>query len=57
MAEPRLLGYIPLRSKDKKTLVQVFTDEEGLIMRVTVSFRCSPYLMWGSPIEVERIAD
>ena len=57
MGEPRLLGYIPLRSKDKKTLVQVFTDEQGLIMRVTVSFRCSPYLMWGSPIEVERIAD
>ena len=57
MAKPRTIGYIPLRSKDKKTLVQVFTDEEGLIVRVTVSFRCSPFLMWGSPIEVERIAD
>ena len=57
MAKPRLLGYIPLRSKDKKTLVQVFTDEQGLIKRVTVSTRYSPFLMWGSPIEVERIVD
>jgi len=57
MGKPRKVGYIPLRSKDKKTLVQIFTDEQGLIMRVTVSSRYYPFLMWGSPIEVERIAD
>ena len=57
MGKPRQIGYIPLRSKDKKTLVQIFTDQEGLIMRVTVSKRYYPFLMWGPPIEVERIAD
>jgi hypothetical protein len=48
-------GYLPLVSKDKLTLVQIFTDlETGEHLRVTVAHRSAPYLTWLPPIEVER---
>jgi hypothetical protein len=48
-------GYLPLVSKDKLTLVQIFTDlETGEHIRITVAHRLAPYLSWSPPIEVER---
>ena len=48
-------GYLPLISKDKLTLVQIFTDlETGEHLRITVATRLAPYLTWSLPIEVER---
>jgi hypothetical protein len=48
-------GYLPLVSKDKLTLVQIFTDlETGEHIRVTVAKRLAPYLCWSPPIEVEK---
>ena len=48
-------GYLPLVSKDKLTLVQIFTDlETGEHLRITVAHRLAPYLSWSPPIEVER---
>jgi len=48
-------GYLPLVSKDKLTLVQIFTDlETGEHIRITVAHRLAPYLTWSPPIEVER---
>jgi len=48
-------GYLPLVSKDKLTLVQIFTDlKTGEHLRITVAHRSAPYLTWSSPIEVER---
>jgi hypothetical protein len=47
-------GYMPLWSKDKLTLVQIFTDpttEE--IVKVTVAKRAAPWMMFASIIEVE----
>jgi hypothetical protein len=49
-------GYMPLVSKDKLTLVQIFTDlETGEHIRVTVARRLAPYLSWLPPTEVERV--
>ena len=48
-------GYTPLVSRDKLTLVQIFTDlETGEHIRVTVATRLAPYMSWSPPIEVER---
>jgi hypothetical protein len=48
-------GYLPLMSKDKLTLVQIFTDlKTGEHLRITVATRLAPYLSWSPPIEVER---
>lgn len=49
-------GYTPLVSRDKLTLVQIFTDlETGEHIRVTVAHRLAPYLFWLPPTEVERV--
>ena len=48
-------GYLPLVSRDKLTLVQIFTDlKTGEHLRITVATRLAPYLSWSPPIEVER---
>jgi hypothetical protein len=58
LLEPLMLptwGYLPLMSKDKLTLVQIFTDlETGEHLRITVATRQAPYLSWSPPTEVER---
>ena len=49
-------GYVALRSKDKKTMVQVFTDlSTGLIVYTQVCQRAQNWHSWGPPIEVERV--
>jgi hypothetical protein len=48
-------GYVALRSKDKKTMVQVFTDlSTGLIVYTQVCTRAQSWHSWGPPIEVQR---
>jgi len=48
-------GYLPLVSRDKLTLVQIFTDlTTGEHLRVTVATRRAPWLSWSPPTEVER---
>ena len=48
-------GYLPLVSRDKLTLVQIFTDlKTGEHLRVTVATRLAPYLSWSPPTEVEK---
>ena len=58
-AEPTMIqhwGYVPLRSKDKKTLVQVFIDlDTGLIVYTQVCQRAASWHSWGPPTEVERV--
>jgi hypothetical protein len=50
------IGYLPLMSKDKTTLVQIFTDlETGLIESVQVAQRSQTFDSWGSPIEVFKV--
>jgi len=49
-------GYMPLWSKDKLTLVQIFTDlttEE--IVKVTVATRQAPWMTFASITEVEMV--
>jgi hypothetical protein len=49
-------GYMPLWSKDKLTLVQIFTDsatEE--IVKVTVAKRAAPWMTFASITEVEKV--
>ena len=49
-------GYVALRSKDKKTMVQVFTDlSTGLIVYTQVCQRAQNWHSWGPPTEVERV--
>jgi ABC-type uncharacterized transport system YnjBCD permease subunit len=49
-------GYLPLLSKDKLTLVQIFTDlATGEHLRVTVATRRAPWLTWSPPTEVEKV--
>ena len=49
-------GYIALRSKDKLTMVQVFTDlTTGLIEYTQVCTRAESWHLWGPPKEVERV--
>jgi hypothetical protein len=48
-------GYVALRSKDKKTMVQVFTDlSTGLIVYTQVCQRAASWHSWGPPTEVSR---
>ena len=52
----RTWGYMPLWSKDKLTLVQIFTDsatEE--IVKVTVATRQAPWQAFASITEVEQV--
>jgi hypothetical protein len=52
----RTWGYMPLWSKDKLTLVQIFTDsatEE--IVKVTVATRQAPWMTFASITEVEKL--
>jgi hypothetical protein len=52
----RTWGYMPLWSKDKLTLVQIFTDsatEE--IVKVTVATRQAPWMTFTSITEVEKV--
>ena len=49
---PRIIGWLPLWSEDRKLLVQVFTSADGLIERVTVNHRLSTDAPWGPSIEV-----
>ena len=49
-------GWYPLWSKDKLTLVQIFTDlttEE--IVKVTVAKRQAPWMTFASITEVEKV--
>jgi hypothetical protein len=49
-------GYMALKSKDKKTMVQIFTDlSTGLIEYTQVCTRAEPWHLWGPPTEVERV--
>ena len=49
-------GYMPLWSKDKLTLVQIFTDlATGEHLRITVATRRAPWLTWSPPTEVEKV--
>ena len=49
-------GYIALKSKDKLTMVQVFTDlTTGLIEYTQVCTRAESWHLWGPPTEVERV--
>ena len=63
-ADPQILealmlptwGYVALRSKDKLTMVQVFTDlSTGLIEYTQVCTRAESWHLWGPPTEVERV--
>lgn len=52
---PLRLGWMPLLSKDKRILVQVFTDlETGLIQRVIVTHRQTDGGWWGPTTEVRE---
>jgi hypothetical protein len=49
-------GYIVLRSRDKLTMVQIFTDlTTGLIEYTQVCTRAESWHLWGPPTEVERV--
>jgi len=51
---PRI-GWMPLWSEDRKTLVQVFTDlDTGLIQLVSVTSRQRGGDWWGPTIEVRE---
>jgi len=49
-------GYTVLQSKDKKTMVQIFTDlSTGLIEYTQVCQRAHSWALWGPPTEVEKV--
>jgi hypothetical protein len=49
-------GYTVLKSKDKKIMVQIFTDlSTGLIEYTQVCQRAESWHLWGPPTEVERV--
>ena len=49
-------GYMPLWSKDKLTLVQIFTDlATGEHLRITVATRRAPWMTFASITEVEQV--
>ncbi len=51
--KPLVLTYLPLVSKDRTTLVQVFIDPEtNLIVQASVATRRDSWGTWGLPIEV-----
>jgi hypothetical protein len=47
-----IIGWCPLWSKDRLTLVQVFTNNDGLIKRVTVNQRKHKNALWGPTTEM-----
>lgn len=50
------VGYVLLRSKDNKTLLQVFIDlQTGLIEDAQVCTRMQSWHSWGPLIKVERV--
>jgi len=49
-------GYTVLRSEDKKTMVQIFTDlETGSIIHAQVCTRPKPWGVWEPPTEVTKV--
>ena len=49
-------GYTVLRSKDKLTMVQIFTDlTTGLIEYTQVCTRAQSWHSWGPPTELEKV--
>ena len=49
-------GYTVLRSEDKKTMVQIFTDlETGSILYAQVCTRPKPWGVWEPPTEVAKV--
>jgi hypothetical protein len=53
--EPAHWGYTVLRSKDKLTMVQIFTDlSTGLIEYTQVCQRAQSWHSWGPPTELEK---
>lgn len=48
-------GYLPMKSDDGLTLVQIFTDETGLITLVQVAQRTDEWGSWGPPTTVHRV--
>jgi len=53
--EPAHWGYTVLRSKDKLTMVQIFTDlTTGLIEYTQVCTRAQNWHSWGPPTELEK---
>ena len=48
-------GYLPLKSEDGLTLVQIFTSEDGLIELVQVATRPTVGYSWGPPTTVHRV--
>lgn len=53
--KPQTWGYTVLRSKDKLTMVQIFTDlSTGLIEYTQVCKRAQPWASWGPPTELEK---
>jgi hypothetical protein len=55
VSKPVHIGYRELWSKDKTTLVQVFTDLQGLILSITVTTRPDRDSDWGPSTEVAEI--
>jgi hypothetical protein len=52
----KIVGYLPLVSKDRKTMVQIFQDSDtGLIESVQVAQRSEAFDSWGSPTEVFKV--
>jgi hypothetical protein len=52
----RIIGYLPLVSKDRKTMVQIFGDPDtGLIESVQVAHRSDDFDSWGPPTEVFKV--
>lgn len=49
-------GYTVLRSKDKLTMVQIFTDlSTGLIEYTQICQRAQSWHSWGPPTELEKV--
>jgi hypothetical protein len=53
--KPAHWGYTVLRSKDKLTMVQIFTDlSTGLIEYTQICQRAQNWHSWGPPTELEK---
>lgn len=52
---PPIVGWVPLWSEDRKTLVQIFTDlDSGSMIVTTVAQRRALWSIWEPPTEVRR---
>ena len=52
---PPIVGWVPLWSEDRKTLVQIFTDlDTGSMIVTTVAQRRALWSIWEPPTEVRR---